>query len=46
MVSQALAPLLIGPGHGVMAGTRDVTKTLARTAPDMTDNPYSVLLHV
>jgi predicted dinucleotide-binding enzyme len=39
MVGQALAARLAELGHDVTIGTRDVAKTLARTAPDPYGNP-------
>lgn len=39
MVGQALAAKLVGVGHAVVVGTRDVAGTLARTAPDGMGNP-------
>lgn len=39
MVGQAIAARLVGLGHEVMIGTRNVAETLARTAPDPMGNP-------
>ena len=39
MVAQAVGGSLLGLGHDVMFGTRDVRQTLARTAPDGMGNP-------
>jgi predicted dinucleotide-binding enzyme len=39
MVGRAIAARLVGLGHAVMLGTRDVDETLARHAPDLMGNP-------
>jgi predicted dinucleotide-binding enzyme len=39
MVGRALAGRLAGLGHDVVVGTRDVSQTLARTAPDAMGTP-------
>jgi predicted dinucleotide-binding enzyme len=46
MVGRALAGRLAGLGHDVVVGTRDVTETLARTAPGaMGTPPYAAWQH-
>jgi predicted dinucleotide-binding enzyme len=45
MVGQAIAARLVGLGHDVMVGTRDVAETLARTAPDPMGNPPFSVWH-
>jgi predicted dinucleotide-binding enzyme len=45
VVGRAHAARLVGLGHDVMLGTRDVTQTVVRTTPDAMGNPPFSLWH-